>query len=304
MKKHLTSILSLAVTMFMAFTASFTLTSCGEEVSIEGSVGPNEEGLTVFSQVPDEGTRTTMGANGWFYWQSKTSGSTVTRDQIWIDPTGTAGTSFSPESSSSQFEADTRTGRFYFKQALGGNQYNLSYTGFGSSSGDQVTIAKEQRQQEWNNSSHIGTSGDCATATATKVTGTNNYTFTLQHKSAYLLFQPYAPAASSTNIYQLTEITITDTDGNPLCGIFPLTMGGLQTNGATYPENAHVISLFCGTTTTGLILPSSISTTNPTANSTVYAVMLPRGYRNLRVAYTVRSTSDGVFPVMLQRVPP
>ena len=277
--------------------AALAFTSCGEEVSIDGPDGPDVDGLTVFSQMPDEGTRTTMGPNGLFYWQAITSGGAVTRDQIWIDPTGTTGTSFSLKSASSEFEADRRTGKFYFNAPLGQNSYNLSYTGFGSSSGDQVTIAKEQRQQEWNNSDHIGTSGDCATATATKVTGTNNYTFTLNHKSAYLLFQPYAPAASSTNIYQLTEITITDTDGNPLCGIFPLTMSGLQTSGATYPESSHVISLLCGTTTTGLILPSTISTADPTANSTVYAVMLPRGYRNLRVAYTVRSTSDGVFQV-------
>ena len=290
MKKHLTTLFLFAATMMTAFM----LSGCGEEVNIEGPVGPNEEGLTVFSQVPDEGTRTTMGENGWFYWQSKreTNGNTVevTRDQIWVDEDGDGPGTFTLQSASSAFENNDRTGRFYFLKALGENQYNLSYTGFGSTSGDKATISPNQVQSKWCNSEHIGTSGDCATATATKATGTSNYSFKLQHKSSYLIFKPYAKKKTNvaTNFYRLTEIKITDLDGNELAGTFPLTMDGLQTNGAT--NTTSEIRLTCGQ---GFHLPTDA----PADTAVAYAVMLPRGHRNLRVTYSVATTSDGFFQV-------
>ena len=283
MKKHLTSILSFAVTMFMAFTASFTLTSCGEEVSIDGP-GGSEEGMTVFASVADN-TRTTIDTDAAFYWQSETVSGVVTNDQIWIDEAGN-GASFSLQSASSEFEGDMLSGKFYFRAALNKPSYKLSYTGFGSSTGDKVTISAEQQQSKWNNSDHIGTSGDCATATATKGTD-GNYTFTLNHKSSYLIFKPYAPAATATNIYRLTEILITDTDGNALAGIFPLKYDGLKTDGASNTTNQ--IRLTCNL---GFKLPAAAS-----ADCIAYAVMLPRGYRNLRVAYSVTNSGGASFQV-------
>ena len=287
MKKHLTSILSFAVTMLMAFTASFTLTSCGEEVSIDGP-GGSEEGMTVFASVADN-TRTTIDTDAAFYWQSETVSGVVTNDQIWIDEAGN-GASFSLQSASSEFEGDMLSGKFYFRAALNKPSYKLSYTGFGSSTGDKVTISAEQQQSKWNNSDHIGKSGDCATATAIKQSN-GNYSFTLEHKASYLIFQPFAPAATATNIYQLTEIELVDEDGNALAGTFPLKYDGLKTNGAENTSNQ--IRLTCAL---GFELPTAAKKEN-----SVYAVMLPRGAaeggRKLRVAYKIHSSNDGDFIV-------
>lgn len=275
-----------ALTLLTAFTASLTLTGCGEEVVVDDSAS-SKEGLTVFSSVADV-TRTTIDKNAQFYWQTKTDNGVKTDDQIWIDKAGT-GVSFSVPSSSSEFESDMLSGKFYFREALGAGSYKLSYTGFGSRTGDKVTIAAEQVQERWDDASHVGTSGDCATATATKQ-GDGNYTFTLEHKSNYLIFQPFAPASSNTNPYRLTGIEIIDTEGYALAGTFALKYDGLQANGAENTSNQ--IRVTCGT---GFQLPTS-------ASQSVYAVILPRGAaaggRALQVRYHVNTVGDGNYIVV------
>ena len=275
-----------ALTLLLAFTAGLTLTGCGEEVVVDDSAS-SKEGLTVFSSVADV-TRTTIDKNAQFYWQTKTDNGVKTDDQIWIDKAGT-GVSFSVPSSSSEFESDMLSGKFYFREALGAGSYKLSYTGFGSRTGDKVTIAAEQVQERWDDASHVGTSGDCATATATKQ-GDGNYTFTLEHKSNYLIFQPFAPASSNTNPYRLTGIEIIDTEGYALAGTFTLKYDGLQSNGAENTSNQ--IRVTCGT---GFQLPTSSS-------QSVYAVIMPRGAaaggRALQVRYHVNTVSDGNYIVV------
>lgn len=277
----------------LAMVAVFSLSSCGEDLitTDEQPVNPSEEKMTVFASVTD-GTRTTIDANGIFRWQTVRVNNDDINDQIWIDKDGT-GASFSLQSSSSEFYADNRMGKFYFRGSLGANTYKLSYTGHGSTTGDEVTIAANQQQSGWDNADHIGTSGDCATAEATRQSD-GNYTFTLAHKANYLIFQPYAPASTDLNPYHLVDIEIIDTEGNVLAGTFPLKYDGLETGSGTNTSTS--VRVTCQDATgNALQLPQ-------TASKSIYAVILPRGAaeggRALQVRYKVNTVSDGNFIVV------
>ncbi len=278
----------------LSLVAVFSLSSCGEDLitTDEQPVNPSEEKMTVFASVTD-GTRTTIDANGIFRWQTVRVNNDDINDQIWIDKDGT-GASFSLQSSSSEFYADNRMGKFYFRGSLGAPKYWLSYTGHGSTTGDEVTIASSQQQLGWDNASHIGTSGDCAVDTAFRDNATGNYSFTLQHKANYLIFQPYAPASTASNPYRLSEIEILDTEGNVLAGTFPFTIDGLQSNAGRDTQSKIVVS--CSELGgEALTLPQS-------ASKSIYAVILPRGGadggRALQVRYKVNTVSDGNFYVV------
>ena len=278
----------------LSLVAVFSLSSCGEDLitTDEQPVNPSEEKMTVFASVTD-GTRTTIDANGIFRWQTVRVNNDDINDQIWIDKDGT-GASFSLQSSSSEFYADNRMGKFYFRGSLGAPKYWLSYTGHGSTTGDEVTIASSQQQLGWDNASHIGTSGDCAVDTAFRDNATGNYSFTLQHKANYLIFQPYAPASTALNPYRLSEIEILDTEGNVLAGTFPFTIDGLQANAGRDTQSKIVVS--CSELGgEALTLPQS-------ASKSIYAVILPRGGadggRALQVRYKVNTVSDGNFYVV------
>ena len=278
----------------LSLVAVFSLSSCGEDLitTDEQPVNPSEEKMTVFASVTD-GTRTTIDANGIFRWQTVRVNNDDINDQIWIDKDGT-GVSFSLQSSSSEFYDDNRMGKFYFRGSLGAPKYRLSYTGHGSTTGDEVTIAANQQQLGWDNASHIGTSGDCAVDTAFRDNATGNYSFTLQHKANYLIFQPFAPASTTLNPYRLSEIEILDTEGNVLAGTFPFTIDGLQANAGRDTHTKIVVS--CSELNgEALTLPQSSS-------KSIYAVILPRGAaeggRALQVRYKVNTVSDGNFYVV------
>ena len=277
----------------LSLVAVFSLSSCGEDLitTDEQPVNPSEEKMTVFASVTD-GTRTTIDANGIFRWQTVRVNNDDINDQIWIDKDGT-GASFSLQSSSSEFYADNRMGKFYFRGSLGAPKYWLSYTGHGSTTGDEVTIASSQQQLGWDNASHIGTSGDCATAEATRQSD-GNYSFTLNHKANYLIFQPYAPTSTNLNPYRLVDIEILDTEGNALAGTFPLKYDGLETGSGTNTSTSVRVS--CSESNgEALTLPQS-------ASKSIYAVILPRGGaeggRALQVRYKVNTVSDGNFIVV------
>ena len=277
----------------LSLVAVFSLSSCGEDLitTDEQPVNPSEEKMTVFASVTD-GTRTTIDANGIFRWQTVRVNNDDINDQIWIDKDGT-GASFSLQSSSSEFYADNRMGKFYFRGSLGAPKYWLSYTGHGSTTGDEVTIASSQQQLGWDNASHIGTSGDCATAEATRQSD-GNYSFTLNHKANYLIFQPYAPTSTNLNPYRLVDIEILDTEGNALAGTFPFTIDGLQSNAGRDTQSKIVVS--CSE------LGGEALTVPQSSSKSIYAVILPRGGaeggRALQVRYKVNTVSDGNFYVV------
>ena len=76
----------------------------------------------------------------------------------------------------------------------------------------QVTILSHQTQTGANNTEHIGPSGDCGVATATRDDippsggdGGDSYSFSLQHKAAYLCFLPYIDHLPSVRLEKIVQ---------------------------------------------------------------------------------------------------
>lgn len=227
MKKHLFP--NFAVTMLMAFVAFSTLNSCNEDIVVEKQEVQEEnldipEGVTVFS-ASDDATRTTMDSEGKFYW---TDG-----DQIWVDvdKNGT----FSKPSDDIRMSDDKRNAKFIIGRTLRDKSYNLTYTGVNSRSGTKVTIAAEQSQTMPNDPTHIGMDGDCASATATDEKNNGKYSFALNHKAHYLIFQPYKEEDNNST-WKLQKIEIIELDGKPLSGTYDFGMDGLV---ASSVQNAN-----------------------------------------------------------------
>lgn len=227
MKKHLFP--NFAVTMLMAFVAFSTLNSCNEDIVVEKQEVQEEnldipEGVTVFS-ASDDATRTTMDSEGKFYW---TDG-----DQIWVDvdKNGT----FSKPSDDILMSDDKRNAKFIIGRTLRDKSYNLTYTGVNSGSGTEVTIAAEQSQTMPNDPTHIGMDGDCASATATDEKNNGKYSFALNHKAHYLIFQPYKEEDNNST-WKLQKIEIIELDGKPLSGTYEFGMDGLV---ASSVQNAN-----------------------------------------------------------------
>lgn len=261
--------------IFVMFAAGMlSLTGCGDEVQNPQNNGENpenntEKGMTVFSTSDD--TRTSMDADRKFYW--------TTGDQIfvemssgnWVKTTG------------SEISDDRKTANFYLSGALKEPKYNLVFTGSGSNSATQVTIKNEQGQSAWNNAEHIGTSGDCGVSEAVKQAN-GKYTFSLKHKAAYLMFQPYKPDRV-TDGWKLMQIEIIDADGKPLCGTYSFDMNGLSN--APTSNGKSMVTLTCSG---GFTLPNK--TTWETTKSSIFAVIQPSGSetRNIKIRYTIKPT--------------
>ena len=90
-----------------------------------------------------------------------------------------------------------------------------------------VTIATEQTQNGANNSDHIGEAGDCGTALA-ELQQDGTYSFTLEHKAAYLCFLPHIDNLPSVKI---TKIELSCS--NAIAGDFQMSRAGLYNGSNT-----------------------------------------------------------------------
>lgn len=234
MKKHLFP--NFAVTMLMAFVAFSTLNSCNEDIVVEKQEVQEEnldipEGVTVFS-ASDDATRTTMDSEGKFYW---TDG-----DQIWVDVDNNG--TFSKPSDDIQMSDDKRNAKFIIGRTLRDESYNLTYTGVNSRSGTKVTIAAEQSQTMPNDPTHIGMDGDCASATATDEKKNGKYSFALNHKAHYLIFQPYKEEDNNST-WKLQKIEIIELDGKPLSGTYNFGMDGLVASSVQNEKSTMTLTI-------------------------------------------------------------
>lgn len=283
MKTNLSSISKLSIMLFMAFITA-ALTGCVSEVANENDENGDKNSVVVRDGIvfSDEtnSTRTSIGTTGLFYWE--------TGDQIWVDENKDG--TFSLRSNDSELATDKRTANFYFRgKSLQNGPYDLTYTGNGSSSGTSVTIKANQSQTAPNDSAHIGTSGDCATATATQQPN-GNYRFTLNHKAHYLIFQPYKPDVV-TDGWRLMSIEIIDTDGKTLCGTYPFGMGGLDQTRVTGTQSPQVTLTLGGTD--GHLLPNKTAWNS--SKDSWYAVIAPdinAASRNLKIRYNIKPTNS------------
>lgn len=279
MKKLLFS--NVAVTMLMAFTVSFTLSSCSEEIvkDKQENQETQEENLdfpkdvTVFTTGGDETTRTSLDLNAYFYWTAN--------DKIWVDVAKDG--SYATSSDDMEMSSDKRLAKFIFAgETMNESSYELTYTGINSTSGTEVTIPQDQSQDGPDDATSIGRNGDCATATATQ-NAKGQYEFTLQHKAHYLIFQPYQDPVINTKTWKLKKIEVISLDDEVLCGTYDFDKTGLIASSVQSPNTTITIDNIGGTA--GVALKKGKASDNPVW----YAVIAPAtdGNHKLRIKYTI-----------------
>ena len=208
MKKKLFKTRLLSFAAFCGLTLMFT--SCAnEDVTQNPNDTDKDKNLTTFT-AGDPSTRTSMESDGKFFWEAG--------DKIWVkDDNGIWNASSNSPTSKTA----------YFKFKVPGTytahmSYKVYYPGQ-SGSQDQVTISANQSQAEPNTTTHLGTSGDCGMATATRITGERNFNFTLDHKAAYLLLLPRTSNTILHDCY-LTKIEVnSDNDITSTYTLDPVT---------------------------------------------------------------------------------
>ena len=281
MKKHLLK------TRLLSFTAlcgiALTFASCAKDDVAQNPAKPNDEenkNLTTFVAGGENKTRTSLDYNsGDFYWEKD--------DYIYVkDDDGVLQKSTNaPTSKVASFNYKV-PGKF-----TASSSYKVYYLGK-NSSGNSVSISTAQSQTAPDNTEHFGTAGDHGTATATKVTGKNQFAFELDHQPAYLVFQPYTSNTILQSCY-LTKVEVSsDNDIAEKYTVNPTT-GALVASAVT---NGNKIVLTTKDPTWGSSNYNGFPLTNNSASVTTngaYMVIKP-GTHTLKVRYWVKDVVTNV----------
>lgn len=170
--------------------------------------------------------------------------------------------------------------KFYFSGNFPASSYPVRYTGANSMQ-DRVTIKAQQSQTVPNDAMHLGESGDCATATAIRPTGSGRYQFMLDHKASYLTFVPYTGQGLIQNA-KLMKIKVTA--NKPLAGDYAFGNNGFGSADPlpiSNPSDSIVLTLGGAT---GFPIPGSSTPTNKQTNAAIM-VLAPGTYATLKVDY-------------------
>ena len=287
MKRHLfiTRLASLAVVC--GLTLAFA--SCAnDDLAQNGKTSTDDKGLTAFS-TGEPATRTTMEADGKFYWEAG--------DKIWVkDDSGNwKQSSNSPAGKTASFKF-LMPGKYTAKSS-----YEVYYPGKNGNQ-NQVTISANQTQTEPNTTAHFGASGDCGIAKATRNATSHEFEFTLDHKAAYLVFKPYTSNDILKHCY-LTKIEVTsDNDITDTYTLDPTAATG--TGALTGTGNGKQIVL----TTKGdygSTYQNGFPLTNTSANlatNGAYMVIKP-GTHTLRIRYWVKDIATHVEGTITKIIP-
>ena len=277
MRQHLFTarLKSLAV----MFGIAMAFASCANEDVAQNPTNPNEDNgknFTTFVAGDETKTRTSMDYNsGNFYWEAG--------DYIYVkDDDGTWQKSANaPTSKVATFKYKV-PGKF-----TASNSYKVYYLGK-NSSGNAVTISSTQTQTSPNNTEHFGTAGDYGSATATKVTGKQQFSFILEHQPAYLVFQPYTSNTILQNCY-LTKVEVTsDNDITE-----------------TYTINTTTDNLDASAGGKQIVLVTGFPLTNSSPSVTTngaYMIIKP-GTHTLKVRYWIYDTATGVEGTITKTLP-
>ena len=146
---------------------------------------------------------------------------------------------------------------------------------------DNVTISTTQTQATPNSTIHIGESGDCGLATAHEIG--HGYPFQLDHKAAFLVFQPY------TNDVALKDLLIEKIEiisDNNIAGSYTLDPVSNKLIGT---GTSKTITLKTGTGSFNKGFPMQMTTKNLSTNG-AYMVIAP-GHHKLQVNYWLQTKS-------------
>ena len=287
MKRHsfITRLTSLAVVC--GLTLAFA--SCAnDELAQNGKTSIDDKGLTAFS-TGEPATRTTMEADGTFYWEAG--------DKIWVkDDSGNwKQSSNSPTGKTASFKF-LMPGKYTAKSS-----YEVYYPGKNGNQ-NQVTISANQTQTEPNTTAHFGESGDCGIAKATRNATSHEFEFTLDHKAAYLVFQPYTSNDVLKYCY-LTKIEVTsDNDITDTYTLDPTAATG--TGALTGTGSGNKIELITKGNS-GSTYPNGFPLTNTSASLTTngaYMVIKP-GTHTLRIRYWVKDVATNIEGTITKIIP-
>lgn len=234
-------------------------------------------GKTSFSITSEAKTRTSgvydSGVN--FYW--------TTNDNIWVKSGSTL-----TASSSNNITSTTASAKFYFDGIYTAQSYPVRYTGNASNSGNTVTIATSQNQDEANNATQLGTVGDCGVGTATRQTD-GSYKFTLSHEASYITFMPYYSKEELAASAVVTQINVTVANGEKLAGKFNFSDNGLGTAISSSSSNSVTLTLNGTSSTTGFPIPKAATASKNAA----IMVVAPGTYSTFKVTYSLYDSVTG-----------
>jgi len=235
-------------------------------------------GKTSFSITSEAKTRTSgvydSGVN--FYW--------TTNDNIWVK----SGSTLTASSSNNITSTTAASAKFYFDGTYTAASYPVRYTGNASSSGNTVTIATSQNQDEANNATQLGTVGDCGVGTATRQTD-GSYKFNLSHEASYITFMPYYSKEELAASAVVTQINVTVANGESLAGTFNFSDSGLGTAISSSSSNSVTLTLNGTSSTTGFPIPKAATASKNAA----IMVVAPGTYSTFKVTYTLYDSVTG-----------
>ena len=280
--KHLWS-LALVVGLF-AFTGCSNENEEVVEQQHHGQTRGADEKATAFisddnAVTSDAATRTVgvyTGSSIKFYW---TSG-----DKLWIKES-TLKQSVKDdidERIAANGNGRAEMAKFYFQGVYTNPTYLLRYTGNGNDSGDKVTIKASQSQVSPNNARHLGTDGDCGTATAHRQAN-GTYLFSVNHKAAYITFAPYYSKEKLDNSVSITNIRVTANEN--LAGTYAFDDNGIQASTVYNPSKSVTLAL------NNTFKVPHVS--DYTMNGAIM-VVAPGTYTNFTIEYTLSDSRTGV----------
>ena len=287
MKRHLFISRLASFAVVCGLTLAFA--SCAnDDLAQNGKPTTDDKGLTAFS-TGEPATRTTMEADGKFYWEAG--------DKIWVkDDSGNwKQSSNSPTGKTASFKF-LMPGTYTAKSS-----YEVYYPGKNGNQ-NQVTISANQTQTEPNTTAHFGTSGDCGIAKATRNATSHEFEFVLDHKAAYLVFKPYTSNDVLKYCY-LTKIEVTS--DNDIASTSTYTLDPTADTGAgalTGTGNGKQIVL---ETKGSSAYTNGFPLTNTSANLTTngaYMVIKP-GTHTLRIRYWVKDVATNIEGTITKIIP-
>ena len=259
------------------------LTACSNDNVSDADSGNGAEnkdltGKTSFSITSEAKTRTSgvydSGVN--FYW--------TTNDNIWVK----SGSTLTASSSNNITSTTAASAKFYFDGTYTAASYPVRYTGNASTSGNTVTIATSQNQDEANNATQLGTVGDCGVGTATRQTD-GSYKFNLSHEASYITFMPYYSKEELAASAVVTQINVTVANGESLAGTFNFSDSGLGTAISSSSSNSVTLTLNGTSSETGFPIP----TTATASKNAAIMVVAPGTYSTFKVTYTLYDSVTG-----------
>ena len=244
---------------------------------------------TVFSSEDEPSTRTSATYTGSgldFYWTAN--------DKIWVKDDNNTYHQSSEDDIASRIAAvpgstTTAKAKFWVNGTYTGSTHKVRYTGKNGAS-DKVTIKASQTQNTPNDAAHIADDGDFGVADAT---GSGKYSFTLNHKAAYVTFMPFSTQSVITTAAKLQKSRIyTNNISDQLAGIFDLADNGSLSNGTTTSNSVELnVNNF------------SIPSVSTYATNGATMVVKPGTYTNLTIEYTLHDAVTNMTGVITKTYP-